>query len=368
MTKPAEVYFAGTEPKRKSWTEKFEWLASKLNLSRIINSDSLVAIKVHFGEAGNTAFLPPIYAAKMVEIVKKLEGKPFLTDTNTLYLGKRFNAVDHLITAYQHGFTFGTVGAPIIIADGVSGLDYQLVKLNGKHIKEAKLGSGLFFSDALIVISHFKGHGMAGFGGAIKNLSMGLAARGGKQEMHSEVKPIIQESVCNACARCVRYCPTQAIAIDAVSSVAKIDFTKCLGCGECRAACLKGAVSVNWETDSKVLQEKMAEYALAVAKEKKGKIAFFNFLLNITPDCDCWEYSDPPIVPDLGILASYDCVALDQASLDLVTQAPLESEKETAEGKNKFELINKEPGTHLLYYAEKIGLGTRNYKLIKMGG
>lgn len=368
MAGAAEVYYAGPEVRRKSWLEKLSWLASKLDLRQIVQPDSIVAIKVHFGERGNTAFLSPIYAREIVRTVKELGGKPFLTDSNTLYLGGRSNALDHLVTAYQHGFTFGTVEAPIIIADGFSGLDYQLVKVNGKHIKEAKLGSALFFSDVLIVMSHFKGHGSTGFGGAIKNISMGLAARSGKQEMHSDVKPIIQETACNACGRCVRYCPTKAITIKPDSGFAIIDFNKCLGCGECRAACLKGAISINWETDSKVLQEKMAEYALAVKREKDRKIAFFNFLLNITPDCDCWEYSDPPIVPDLGILASYDCVALDQASLDLINQAPLISETKTSEGKNKFELINNEPGTHLLNYAEEIGLGTRNYKLIKMGG
>ncbi len=364
----SEVYFAGIEPKRKSWLEKLEELANKLELSQIIEKDSIVAIKVHFGERGNTAFLPPIYTRKIVEIVKNLGGKPFLTDTNTLYLGGRFNAVDHLITAYSHGFSFGTVGAPIIIGDGLSGLDYRLVKINGKHFKEAKIGSTLFFADVLIVITHFKGHGNTGFGGAIKNISMGLAARGGKQEMHSDLKPTIQEDLCNACGRCVRYCPAQAIAIEPDLQMAKIDLNKCWGCGECRAACLKGAVSINWETDGKILQEKMVEYALAVKKEKGGKIAYFNFLLNITPDCDCWEYSDPSIVPDIGIAASYDCLALDQVSLDLVNKASLIYGIEKAENKNKFELINREPGTHLLKYAEELGLGTRKYKLIKIGG
>lgn len=368
MIETPEVYFAGTEFKRKSWLEKLEWLANKLDLNNIIHKDFIVAIKVHFGERGNTAFLPPIYARKVVEIVKELGGKPFLTDSNTLYLGGRFNAVDHLITAYNHGFTYGTVGAPIIIADGLSGLDYRLVEVNGKHIKEAKIGSALFFADALVVITHFKGHGTAGFGGAIKNISMGLAARGGKQEMHSDIKPIIQEELCNACGRCVRHCPAQAINIEPDFRVARINLEKCWGCGECRAACLKGAVSINWETDSKILQEKMAEYALAVKKEKEGKIAFFNFLLNITPDCDCWEYSDPPIVADIGILASRDCLALDQASLDLVNKASLIYGIEKAENKNKFELINREPGTYLLDYAEQIGLGNRKYKLVKMGG
>lgn len=367
-TTASEVYFAGIEPKRKSWLEKLEELASKLKLNQIIQKDSIVAIKVHFGERGNTAFLPPIYARKMVEIVKELGGKPFLTDTNTLYLGGRFNAVDHLITAYNHGFTYGTVEAPVIIADGLSGLDYRPVKIDGKHIKEAKIGSALFYADPLIVITHFKGHGNTGFGGAIKNISMGLASRGGKQEMHSDIKPIIQVDLCNACGRCVRYCPTQAITIDPDFRTARVNLEKCWGCGECRAACLKGAVSINWETDAKILQEKMVEYALAVKTEKDGKIAFFNFLLNITPDCDCWEYSDPPIVPDIGILASDDCLALDQASLDLVNKASLIYEIEKAEGKNKFELINREPGTHLLKYAEERGLGTRKYKLIKIGG
>ncbi len=364
----SKVYFAGTEPKKTSWLEKFQWLADNLKLNQIIQKDSIVAIKVHFGERGNTAFLPPIYARKIVEIVKELGGKPFLGDTNTLYFGGRFNAVDHLVTAYAHGFGFGTVGAPIIIADGLSGLDYRLVKINGKHFREAKIGSAFFYADVLIVITHFKGHGNTGFGGAIKNLSMGLAARGGKQEMHSDIKPIIQESQCNACGQCVRHCPARAITIEPDFQKAKIDLEKCWGCGECRAACLKGAVSINWETDAKILQEKMAEYALAAKTEKKGKMAFFNFLLNITPDCDCWEYSDPPIVPDIGILASDDCVALDQASLDLINKASLIYGVEKAENKNKFELINREPGTHLLEYAEQIGLGTRKYKLIEMGG
>ncbi len=367
MPDKSDVFIARTEPKRKSWLEKLEWLFKKARFDRIIKPDSLVAIKLHFGERGNTAFLPPIYARKVVELVKEAGGKPFLTDTNTLYLGGRFNAVDHLTTAYSHGFTYGTVGAPIIIADGISGLDYRLVEVNGRHFKKVKLGAALFDADAMIVITHFKGHGMAGFGGAVKNVAMGLASRGGKQEMHSEVKPLVQQGVCNACGRCVRFCPAEAITVSPDYHVARIDYNKCLGCGECRAACLKGAVSINWETDSKILQEKMAEYALGVIKEKTQKLAFFNFLLNITPDCDCWEYSDPPVVPDVGILASFDCLALDQASLDLVNQTFSKASEESGE-KNIFQLINQESGTHLLSYGEKIGLGKRNYKLIEMGG
>ena len=354
----AEVYFADTKAAPgSSLLAKTEQLFDKAGFAGFINQRDLVALKVHFGERGNTAFLPPIYVRRVVECVKRAGGRPFLTDANTLYTGGRSNAVSHLTTALQNGFSYATVNAPVIIADGLNGKDYSEVKVGLKHFAEVRIASAAAQADGLIALSHFKGHEMTGFGGAIKNIGMGLGCRSGKQQMHADVKPIVDAERCQACGKCKLWCPTGAITV--VGERAVIDLKKCQGCGECIVTCPEQAIAVNWGEDSAKIQEKIAEYAFGAVKNKEDKRGFINFIMNVTPDCDCWGYSDAALLPDIGIAASTDPVALDQASIDLVNKVA---------GRDVFRSVHPEiDWTVQLSHAESIGLGKREYKLIEAG-
>ncbi|MGB9613259.1 MAG: DUF362 domain-containing protein, partial [Candidatus Margulisiibacteriota bacterium] len=297
-------------------------------------------------------------------IIKKIKdcgGIPFLTDSNTIYKGSRSDAVSHLQTAFDHGFTFGKIGAPVIIADGLQGHSYKKVEVNLKHFKEVYLSSIVLEIDVLIVISHFKGHELTGFGGAIKNVGMGLGCRAGKQQMHAEVRPQVKEENCTGCGCCVIHCPTNAIALTP-SQKAWIDLNKCIGCAECIASCRYNALAVSWAGSSDSLQEKMVEYMAGVLKVLKGKVGYINFITDVSPNCDCYDFNDPPIVPDLGILASFDPVALDQACVDLVNKS-----SGRINASDKFKALW--PGVNWetqLIYAEQIGLGKRNYELTNL--
>jgi hypothetical protein len=364
----SKVYFVNIKTGKESLLKKLEELYKKLNFSSLFEPGDLVGVKVHFGERGNTSFVKPLFIRPFLQMLKKEGGKPFLTDTNTLYLGGRFNAVDHLVTAVENGFSFATMGVPIVIADGLTGQEYYEIPVSGKHFSQVKIAAAVVHAQAFLVLSHFKGHGLSGFGGAIKNISMGFASRGGKQVMHSDALPEIDEEKCTLCGRCIKWCPKEAISFEEKEGnrIVGVDMEKCYGCGECRAACLVGAVSINWETDKNIFQEKMVEYALAVFREKQGKMGFVNFLVDISPDCDCWEYSDAPIVSNIGVLASLDPVALDQASLDLVNEAVGISSDLKGNMENKFESLHGVSGERLLEYAEEVGLGSRSYEIISI--
>jgi len=360
----SKVYFSGLHGK-KSWLDKTAKLFDRADFKSIIEPGDLVAIKVHFGEPGNTAYLSPIFVRRVVDKVKEAGGKPFLTDANTLYVGRRSNAVDHLVAAIDNGFSYATVGAPLVIADGLNGKDYITVDIDGKHIKEAKIGSAVIHADAMIALSHFKGHELTGFGGALKNIGMGLGSRSAKQVMHSDVRPQVDPEKCTSCAKCVKWCPAEAITM---SGVAGIDEAECIGCGECTVTCNFGAIAINWQTDPRVTLEKIVDYAWAAIKDKPGKVGFFNFVLNVSPDCDCWGWNDAPIVPDIGILASFDPIAIDQASVDLVnkTQGLLGSRLSDTAHTDKFMAISGVDWRPQLEYGEEVGLGKRNYELVEV--
>ncbi|HZD59929.1 MAG TPA: DUF362 domain-containing protein [Anaerolineae bacterium] len=361
----SEVYFSKLLGRNKSWLDRTDQLFDRAKFSSLIEPGDIVAIKVHFGERGNTAFLSPLFVRRVVDKVKAAGGKPFITDANTLYVGTRSNAVDHLVTAIENGFSYATVGAPLIIADGVNGKDYITVGIDGKHIKEAKIGSAVYHADAMIALTHFKGHELTGFGGALKNVGMGLGSRSAKQMMHSDMLPSVDAEKCMSCGKCVKWCPAGAVT---VASAATIDASKCIGCGECTVTCSFQAIAVNWKTEPDIAQEKIVEYVWAVTKDKPGKVGYFNFVMNVSPDCDCWGWNDAPIVPDIGILASTDPIAIDHACADLVnaTRGLPGSRLSEIDDGDKFKAISGIDWRPQLAYGEKIGLGKRNYTLIEV--
>jgi uncharacterized Fe-S center protein len=294
--------------------------------------------------------------------------KPFLTDTNTLYGGSRANSVDHLLTATQHGFGHCVSGAPLIIADGLRGEDYLEIEIGQKHFKRVKIAVGIAAAQNMIVLSHFKAHLPAGFGGAIKNLGMGCAPAAGKSEQHS-TKPIFNAELCSGCRSCAENCPREAILVQ--EKISAIDYQICTGCGKCLRVCQTHALDFDWFVEVPPFMERIAEYALGAMKGKEGRVGFFNFLLNITPDCDCVPWSDAPLVPDIGILASCDPVAIDMASFDLVNRqiglANSLLQKNREPGKDKFLGVWENTcGNIQVDYGEKIGLGRKDYRLIEI--
>lgn len=362
---PADVFFTDLRTKSGyNLLDKIDYLFDQAGLPLLIKPRDLVAMKMHFGEKGNLAFIRPQFIRQIVEHIKMIGGKPFLTDTGTLYVGSRENAIDHLETSLFNGFAYATVNAPIVIADGLKGRDCMKVPINLKHFQEAKVASAAYQADVLIAVTHFKGHDATGFGGALKNIGMGLGTRAAKQAIHSDVLPQVDSDKCVACGRCIEWCPAGAITVD---EFAQINPKKCLGCGECIITCVEEAIEISWKTEESILQEKIVEYAYAVLKNKHGKAGFINFLIDVSPNCDCWNYNDVPIVPNIGILASTDPVAIDQACVDLVNnqQSLPNSAINLPPGSDKFRAIY--PSTdwnHQLVYGEQIGLGTRKYRLI----
>jgi len=319
---------------------------------------SLVAVKMHFGEMGNKAYLKPSNVIPVIEKIKEKKAVPFLTDANTLYKGTRANAPGHLTTALAHGYDPKSVGAPVIIADGLTGKEHVPVKVDLKHFKEVKIAAAAYHADSMIVLTHYKGHELTGFGGSLKNVGMGLGSRAGKQMMHSDVKPRVNEEKCTRCGCCVRWCPTEAITMLS-GKKSSIDLSKCIGCGECVASCNFNAIEVSWAGSPSSVQEKIVEYFYGVWKDKKDKIIFFNFAIDISPNCDCYAWNEPPICPDIGLLASYDPVALDAACTDLVNSA--------SGSKDKWREIYPDIDWSVqLSYAEHLGIGKRNYKLVEV--
>lgn len=375
MRTKAKVYFAdfhmpyGGDP----LPVKLRKLMKKAGFEELDLKDKFVAIKMHFGEKGNLAFLRPNYAKAVADYVKERGGKPFLTDCNTLYVGSRKNALEHLDTAYENGFNPLCTGCQTIIADGLKGTDEELLPVpNGEFVREAKVGKALADADVVLSLTHFKGHGMAGFGGAIKNVGMGGGSRAGKMEQHSDGKVQVDQAKCVGCGRCVNICAHGAPSLtDRKSS---IDPGKCVGCGRCLALCPTDAIApIEWQAAS-VFNKKMAEYAAAIVH---GKPQFhISLIVDVSPNCDCHAENDVPIVPDIGMLCSTDMVALDQACADLVNAAePLPNgqlarniakDPEGAKGQDYFHLTTPESDWKTcLAHAEKIGLGTREYDLIR---
>ena len=370
----AKVYYTDFRAKiGEGLPTKLKRLIKAAGIGDIDMDGKFVAVKMHFGELGNLSFLRPNYARAVVDVVKEFCGVPFLTDCNTLYPGSRKNAIEHLYCAWENGFTPMTVGCPIIIGDGLKGTDCREIPLNGEYCAAPKIGTAIADADIIISMNHFKGHEQAGFGGALKNLGMGCASVAGKLELHSASQPKIDTGSCIGCNICVKHCAHDAVHLNA-GRKAEIDYAKCVGCGQCVALCQYDGAIMGDEDTSERLNYKIAEYSLAVVKDKPN--FHISFIMNVSPECDCWNHNDAAIVPDLGILASTDPVALDKACADMVIQAPIlhtgnrlsaGHEHDDLCGHDKFHMMH--PDTDWLAglrHAEKIGLGNMQYELVKI--
>ena len=365
----SKVYFSDfrSRSSRENKISKIKKLFNAGGFANFLDESDLTAIKLHFGEKGNDSYINPVFVRQIVDKVKQNGAKPFVTDTNTLYFGHRHNSVDHLQTAVQHGFGYAVVDAPIIIADGILGDNEKKIEINKKHFREVKIAGDIEKSDSMIVMSHFKGHGMSAFGGAIKNLAMGCASAFGKIEQHECAKPVIK-GTCVTCGKCMSVCPEDAIYMEDQRSV--IDYDRCIGCNFCIEACPDSVIGLDFEKVPEFI-EKMVEYAYGAVKNKENKVVYISFLMNITPDCDCVPWSDAPIVPDIGILASSDPVAIDAASIDLVNQqCGFENSllhHNFHKGEDKFKGVYEAiDGRIQLKYGEEIGLGSMDYELIRI--
>ncbi len=345
---------------------KLERLLKTAGMPSIDFENKLTAIKLHFGERGNLAFIRPNFAKTVADMVKSLGGKPFLTDCNTLYVGSRKNAVDHLETAYENGFTPLSAGCSVIIADGLKGIDETLVPIDGEYVREAKIGAAVMEADVFISMTHFKGHESTGFGGALKNIGMGCGSRAGKMEQHASGKPQIDRENCVGCGTCAKYCAHDAVTVK--NKKAEIDVDKCVGCGRCIGVCPKDAVYPGSGSSNRELCCKIAEYSLAVLKDRPS--FHISLVMDVSPECDCCGENDAPIVPDVGMFASFDPIALDMACADAVNAAPaipgsaLGGKKH---GGDHFSALHPDSEWRAcLKHAEKIGLGTTKYELIRV--
>ncbi|MDC7241657.1 MAG: DUF362 domain-containing protein [Spirochaetales bacterium] len=371
----SKVYFTSFKATaHENLLQKLHRLMKSAGFEKIDFSDSYAAIKIHFGEYGNLSFLRPNYAKVVADYVKELGGKPFLTDCNTLYVGTRKNALDHMDTAYVNGFSPFQTGCHVIIADGLKGADEVLVPVKGEHVKEAKIGRAVMDADIFISLTHFKGHEMAGFGGAIKNIGMGCGSRAGKMEQHCEGKPLVITDKCIGCGACLKICAHDAPVIEAKKAV--IDHEKCVGCGRCLAVCPRDAIVGGSGNSIMMLNKKMAEYSLAVCQDRPH--FHISLICDVSPNCDCHSENDIPIIPNVGMLASFDPVALDVACADLCNAAPvmpgsiLSDHLEKAGGEHNdgcdhFAMTH--PDTEwesAVAHGVKIGLGSREYELLKI--
>ncbi|MCI7027174.1 MAG: DUF362 domain-containing protein [Eubacteriales bacterium] len=365
----SKVYFTNMRVRGdENLTEKLKRLVKKAGIEQIDFRDRFVAIKMHFGEKGNLAYLRPNYAKAIVDVVKKLGGKPFVTDCSTLYVGARKNALDHLEIAYEHGFNPFSLGCHVLIGDGLKGTDEVAVPIHGEYVKNALIGREIVDADIVISLTHFKGHEGTGFGGALKNLGMGCGSSAGKAEMHETEKPAVNGAACVGCGVCARNCAHDAIHV--VEKKANIDYAKCKGCGRCIGVCPTKAMRPGQEKGCEMLSRRVAEYAYAVVKDKPS--FHISLAIDISPFCDCYGSNDAPILPDVGMFASFDPVAIDQACADLCNREKpfadsLLGEKRPVPGVDFFHALHPDTNWEAgIEQAEKIGLGSKAYELMEM--
>lgn len=368
----SNVYFTDLRVKNgDNLLTKLQRLIKTAGIGNIDFTDKYVAIKMHFGEPGNLAFLRPNYAKAVADIVKELGGKPFLTDCNTLYVGGRKNALDHLDSANLNGFNPTTTGCQIIIADGLKGTDETLVPVEGgTYIKEAKIGRAVMDADVFISLSHFKGHESTGFGGALKNIGMGCGSRAGKMEMHSAGKPHVDQNLCVGCQMCAKICAHDAPEFE--NKKATINHDKCVGCGRCIGVCPKDAILSASDESNEILNCKIAEYAKAVIDNRPH--FHISLVIDVSPYCDCHGENDAAIVPNVGMFASFDPVALDMACAEAVNAQPVLSNSMLGDCSEEERACHNHDHFHSIFpetcwetaisHGEKIGIGNSKYKLI----
>ena len=389
----SQVCFADMHAKAgDSILAKFERLIERVGIDQIDFKDKFVAVKVHFGEVGNMAFLRHQYAKVLCDHIKARGGKPFLTDCNTLYVGYRNNALNHLDAAFVNGYNPLSTGVHRIIADGLRGTDEREIPVEGgEYVKEAKIGAAVAEADIIVSLTHFKGHVNAGFGGALKNIGMGCGSKKGKMEMHSSGTPRISASKCIGCGMCVDHCANDGVRV--VDGTAVIDEGHCVGCGYCIAYCPAGAIMTKWDEAKPIMNKKIAEYTKAVLD---GKPSFHvSLVLDVSPDCDCERHNDVPVIPNVGMFASFDPVALDQACVDAANKQPViqgskadpqvkeasasdhmdgaraipeQAYSEHAagdDGHDVFRMVHPDTDWAAgLDHAVKLGIGTREYELV----
>ena len=373
----SKVYFTDfhTQAFGDGLPTKLQKLIRAAGIGQIDMDGRFVAIKMHFGELGNVSFLRPNYARAVVDVVKELGGKPFLTDCNTLYPGSRKNALEHLECAWQNGFTPLTVGCPLMIGDGLRGTDDVEVPVEGgEYVKAAKIGRAVMDADVFISLTHFKGHECTGFGGAIKNIGMGCGSRAGKAEQHNNGKPRVSQELCRGCGRCQHECANNGLTFDPETRKMSVDTEHCLGCGRCLGACAFDAIAFTADNANQVLNRRMAEYTKAVVD---GRPQFhISLVVDVSPNCDCHGENDVPILPNIGMFASFDPLALDQACVDACLKAQPMPGSQLARHladpnfhDHHDHFTNSTPESEwrsCLEHAEKIGLGSREYELITL--
>lgn len=316
------------------------------------------AVKVHVGEETNNTYVKAPCLRGLVEELRTLQVKPFVTDTSTLYSGRRHNAIDHTALAIERGFSVEGLGVPFIAPDGLFGTAETPVRIDGELDQEVMIAADIVRCQSILSVAHFTGHVATCAGATIKTLGMGCSSRKGKMRQHSALKPHVKNGVCTRCGECHGHCPADAITLDEV--MAHIAQEKCIGCAECVAVCRFGAVAHDWEQENEILGKSVAEHALGVMQGKEGRAAFFNFVISVTKDCDCFPRANmAKIVDDIGILASTDPVAVDRAAIDLV---------ERRGGRTLPKLIgNRRLNWHYqIEHAVKIGLGRAEYELIEL--
>jgi len=354
----AKVYLikASLRDGQKRISDKAVKLFQKGNFARCFQKNDFTAVKVHIGEGTNTTYIKAPCFKGLIEQLKKLKTKPFLTDTSTLYTGRRYNAVDHCLHATEHGFDAHRLGIPFIPTDGLMGTSETTIRINAPLNKTVSIAYDIERCQSILSLAHFTGHEASGIGATLKTIGMGCASRKGKMRQHASLKPRITIK-CTRCGECISHCFFKAITMG--KKRARINPKKCVGCAECVAVCRFNAVQYDWGAENKKLQKNISEHALGALKGKKNRAVFFNFILSVTEDCDCFKRPKmKKIAPDIGIAASTDPVAIDKASIDLV-------EKRT--GKKIQNLLKRDVSPfYQIEHAEKIGLGTTDYRLIEV--
>lgn len=356
----SKVYFiqAAVDDGERAISEKARRLFRAARFKRCFRKRDFTAVKVHVGEDVNNTYVKAPCLKGLVDELLALETKPFITDTSTLYTGRRHNAIDHTALATERGFSVEGLGVPFIAPDGLFGTAETAVAINGELDREVMIAADIVRCQSILSIAHFTGHCAACVGATLKTLGMGCSSRKGKMRQHAALKPRVKKGKCTRCGECFTHCPADAITLDDVQ--AHIDQDKCIGCAECVAVCRFDAVQYDWQQENEILQKSVAEHALGALKGKEGRAAFFNFLISMTPECDCFDRADmPKIIDDIGIVASTDPVAVDKAAIDLVEQRG---------GKSLPKLIGnaKLDWRHQIEHAVKIGLGSAEYELVEV--